>query len=69
MFAKIMKTMEVLVNNTTILMIIAVALFTLLIDGKRYKNKGYIREFKIIRLISYSYITIGGLMYVLLLLM
>ena len=69
MFYKTMETMKVLVNNITILMIIAVALFTLFVDGKKYKSKGYIREFKIIRLISYSYITIGGLMYVLLLLM
>ena len=49
----------------TILMIIAVGIFTLLIDGKKYKNKGYIRELKIIKLISYSYMVIGGLMYIL----
>lgn len=48
-------------------MIISVGVFTLLMDGKRYKKKGYIREFKIIRLISYSYMAIGGLMYILLL--
>lgn len=49
----------------TILMIITVGIFTLLIDGKKYKNKGYIRELKIIKLISYSYMVIGGLMYIL----
>lgn len=69
MFYKIFLTMKRFLNNKTILMIIAVGLFTLLVDGKRYREKGYIRELKIIKLISYSYITIGGLMYILLLFM
>lgn len=69
MFYKIILTMKRFLDNTTILMIIAVGLFTLLVDGKRYKDTGYIKELKLVKLISYSYMTIGGLMYILLLLM
>lgn len=65
LFQNLLGTIKGLLNNMTILMIIAVGLFTLLIDGKRYKEKGHIGEFKIIRIISYSYMAIGGLMYIL----
>lgn len=61
--------MKGLINNTTILMIIAVGLFTLILDGKAYKDKGYTKEYKIIKAISYSYMGIGGLLYILLLIM
>lgn len=69
MFSKLFEIIKGLMNNTTILMIIGVGIFTLLVDGKRYKKKAYIKELKIIKIISYSYITIGGLLYILLLFM
>ena len=69
LFFKLFKIIKGLINNTTILMIIAVGIFTLLVDGKRYKKKAYIKELKIIKIISYSYITIGSLLYRLLLFM
>lgn len=69
MFNKLLYALKGITNYYTILMIIAVGLFTLLIDGKEYKQKGYIRELRIVKIISFSYITIGGLMYILLLLM
>lgn len=50
-------------------MIIAVGLFTLILDGKAYKDKGYTKEYKIIKAISYSYMGIGGILYILLLIM
>lgn len=68
MFAKILNILKGITNYKTILIIIGVGIFTLLADGKAYKQKGYIKEVKIVKFISYSYITIGGLMYVLLLL-
>lgn len=68
MFAKILNLIKGITNYKTILIIIGVGLFTLLADGKAYKQKGYIKELKIVKFISYSYITIGGLMYILLLL-
>ncbi|MEY8414733.1 hypothetical protein SAMN02745784_02366 [Tissierella praeacuta DSM 18095] len=69
MFSKTYKILRELTDYYTILMIIAIGIFTLLIDGKRYRQKGYIRELRMVKIISYSYITIGGLLYVLLLLM
>lgn len=69
LFYEIFGIIKGLINNFTILMIIIVGLFTLLVDGKRYKKKGYIKELKIIKVISYSYIIIGGLMYILMLFM
>ncbi|MDR7857583.1 CLC_0170 family protein [Tissierella sp.] len=69
MFYKLVNQLKAVANYTTILIIIAVGLFTLLVDGKTYKQKGYIRELKLIRVISYSYITIGGLMFILMLFM
>ncbi|MBU5255495.1 CLC_0170 family protein [Tissierella praeacuta] len=69
MFSKIYKILRELTDYYTILMIIAIGIFTLLIDGKRYRQKGYIRELRMVKIISYSYITIGGLLYILLLLM
>lgn len=54
-----------ILNNITILMIILVGIFTLIIDGKKYKEKGHVRDYKIIRIISYSYMAIGGFIYIL----
>lgn len=69
MFYKLFNLVKGITNYTTILIIIGVGLFTLLVDGKLYKQKGYIRELKIVKWISYSYITIGGLMFILMLFM
>jgi len=68
LFSKIHRILRELTDYYTILMIIAIGIFTLLIDGKRYRQKGYMRELRMVKIISYSYITIGGLLYVLLLL-
>lgn len=54
-----------ILNNITILMIILVGIITLIIDGKKYKEKGHVRDYKIIKIISYSYMAIGGFMYIL----
>lgn len=60
------KTIEILrivFSNLTILIILFVGLVTLLIDGKKFKDKGYIKEVKIVKAISFSYIAIGVLMF------
>lgn len=51
-------------DNFTIIMIILVALFTLLVDGPNLKNKGFARELKIVKAISYSYIAIGIIVFI-----
>lgn len=67
MLSKILDTIKFSSGYTGALVIIGVAIFTLLYDGPRYRKKGYIKEVRAIKLISYSYIVIGIIMYILLL--
>lgn len=67
MLSKILDTIKSTSGYTGALVIIGVAIFTLLYDGPRYRKKGYIKEVMAIKLISYSYIVIGIIMYILLL--
>ena len=69
LFAKVVNFIRGITSYPTLLIIIAVGLFTLLYDGAKYKQKGYVREVRIIKIISYSYMAVGVLMFVLLLLM
>jgi hypothetical protein len=69
LFSKLLQALKGIISNYTILMIIAVGIFTLIFDGRRYRQKGYMRELKIVKIISYSYMVIGGLMFILLLMM
>ncbi|WMM24360.1 CLC_0170 family protein [Tissierella sp. MB52-C2] len=69
MYSELLRILRGLNNYTTILMTVIVGVFTLLLDDRKFKQKGYIRELKILKIISYSYIVIGGLMYILLLVM
>ncbi len=66
MFSKLLSILKGIIDYYTILIIIGIAIFTLLFDGKRYKQKGYIKEMRIVKIISYSYIVIGCLMFILL---
>ena len=69
MLSKLLNILKGFINYTTILMIIAVGLFTLFFDGNRYRRRGYMRELRIVKIISYSYMGIGALMFILLLIM
>ena len=51
-------------DNLTIVIIILSALFLLLVDGSKYKNKNFIKEYRIVRIISYSYIVLGIIIFV-----
>lgn len=53
-------------DNFTIIMIALVGLFTLLVDGPKLKNQGFTRELTIVKVISYSYIVIGIIMFIIL---
>ncbi|MBU5437019.1 hypothetical protein KQI42_03295 [Tissierella sp. MSJ-40] len=66
MFYKIIGIMKGIFDNIAILMIFFVALFTLLVDGRKFKRLGYVKEFNLARIISYSYIIIGASVYILL---
>ena len=71
MFSKLLdNTLHILKdrnNYASILIILGIGIFTLLIDAPKYKNRGYVKEVKIIKAISYSYMALGGIMFVLLL--
>lgn len=54
-------------NYSTILIILGIGIFTLIIDAPKYKNRGYIKEVRIIKAISFSYMVLGSIMFVLLL--
>ncbi|NLJ99266.1 MAG: hypothetical protein GX320_08410 [Tissierellia bacterium] len=51
-------------DNITIVMIILVALFTLLIDGSKLKDSNFTKEYKIVKIISYSYIVFGIIVFI-----
>jgi uncharacterized membrane protein YjfL (UPF0719 family) len=53
-------------SHGTVVIIFFIAIISLLIDGINYKEKGYIKELKITKAISYSYIFLGVLLFVLL---
>lgn len=71
MFAKFLgNALQVLKdrnNYTTIIIFLSIGIFTLIIDAPRYKKRGYIKEVRIIKAISYSYMVLGGVMFALLL--
>ncbi|MCF6462342.1 CLC_0170 family protein [Clostridium sp. Cult1] len=61
---KIVGSIKSIFDNISILIIILVALFSLLIDGPNYKNQGFIREYRIVKIISYSYIALGIIIFI-----
>lgn len=60
---KIIEILKNIFDNITILMIIFIGALTLLIDGKRLKDKNFMKEFRIVKIISFSYIVIGIVMF------
>ncbi len=66
MFIEVIKEIN---NYPTILIILGIGIFALLLDGPRYKKRGYIKEVKIIKGIFYTHMLLGGIMYILLLIM
>jgi len=46
-------------DNTTIAIIIAVALFSILMDGYNLKHRNLTREHNMLKVISYFYIAVG----------
>ena len=66
MFIGVIKEIN---NYPTILIILGIGIFALLLDGPRYKKRGYIKEVKIIKGIFYTHMLLGGILYILLLIM
>ncbi|CCQ93893.1 hypothetical protein CULT_1560009 [[Clostridium] ultunense Esp] len=51
-------------DNLTIVMVLLVALFLLLVDGPNFKNRGFLKEYRIVQIISYSYIVLGIIIFI-----
>ncbi|NLW40523.1 MAG: hypothetical protein GXY96_06300 [Tissierellia bacterium] len=51
-------------GNYTIILFILVALFSLIVDGPKYNKKGFVKEYRIVRIISYLYISLGIIIFV-----
>lgn len=67
MLSKILNAIRSITSYTAAIIIIGTALFSLLYDRPRYRRKGYIKETKIIKFLSYTYIFIGIGMFIILL--
>ncbi|MBZ2175088.1 hypothetical protein K8M07_07450 [Schnuerera sp. xch1] len=53
-------------SNYSVIVIMIVAILSLLFDGREFKKNGFIKERRIVEVISYSYITIAIIIFVLL---
>ncbi len=69
MLSKMLSILKQRIDYPTIIIIIITAIYIFTSDTYYYKKRGYLREVKIIKGIFYSYMTIGGIMYILLLIM
>lgn len=69
MLSKILSIFKQIIDYPTIIIIVLTGIYTFTSDAYYYKKRGYPREVKIIKGIFYSYMTIGGIMYILLLIM
>ncbi|MCK9444069.1 MAG: hypothetical protein M0Q14_06050 [Tissierellaceae bacterium] len=67
MIEKIVNAIKGIDTYTTILLVVFTGLFTLLYEGSKHKKRGEDREVKIIKVISYSYLALGIIMFALLL--
>ena len=66
MFYSIIEIMKGIFDGIALLIILFVALFGLLVDGRKFKKLGYVKEFNLVKIISYSYIVVGVSVYILL---
>ena len=64
--SKFVEVIKGVLDNFTLVMIGLIGIFALLVDGSRLKNKGYTREFNIVKIISYAYIGFGIIMLIVL---
>ena len=67
MLSKIMPVLKEIIDYPTIILIVGTGIFTFISDINYYKKRGYVKETKIIKGFTYSYISIGLIMYVFLL--
>lgn len=64
--SKFIEIFKEIFDNFTLFFIIFIGLAILLIDGPRMKNKEFTRELTIVRIISYSYMIFGIIMFIIL---
>jgi hypothetical protein len=61
---KILEMFKSIFNSLALIIIIFIGLATLLIDGPRFKNKGFTKELRIVKTISYTYIALGIIIFI-----
>jgi hypothetical protein len=64
--SKFIEIFKEIFDNFTLFFIIFIGLAILLIDGPRMKNKEFTRELTIVRIISYSYMIFGIIIFIIL---
>lgn len=64
--SKFIEIFKEIFDNFTLFFIIFIGLAILLIDGTRMKNKEFTRELTIVRIISYSYMIFGIIIFIIL---
>lgn len=61
-----LENLVYLFDNALVVVFILVALLMLIIDGSKYSNKNYQKELRIVRALSISYIALGIIIFVIL---
>jgi type IV secretory pathway TrbL component len=61
-----LSLLEDVFDTGTVMVFLFMALLSLLYDGRRYKSQNNVKEYRIIKLVSYFYIVVGIILFALL---
>jgi hypothetical protein len=61
-----LSLLEDVFNTGTVMVFLFMALLSLLYDGRRYKSQNNVKEYRIIKVMSYFYIVVGIMLFALL---
>lgn len=61
-----LSLLEDVFDTGTVMVFLFMALLSLLYDGRRYKSQNNVKEYRIIKVMSYFYIVVGIILFALL---
>lgn len=61
-----LSLLEDVFDTGTVMVFLFMALLSLLYDGRRYKSQNNVKEYRIIKVVSYFYIVVGIMLFALL---
>ena len=61
-----LSLLENVFDTGTVMVFLLMALLSLLYDGRRYKSQNNVKEYRIIKVMSYFYIVVGIILFALL---